>query len=80
MDRELMENKFDGKKEARLGSKKNPARLSVQTKTRMKEVAQICKDNGWECKIEIDSKNPENIAELEMLQYPTKTIHVKDKE
>ena len=62
-----MERIFDGKKEAKLGTKKNPAAVNVKTKKRMNEVAAIFEEHGWEYKIELDKSEPENIADLEIL-------------
>ncbi len=62
-----MEKKFDGKKEAKLGTEKNPAVVSVKTKKRMKEVEKIFKENGWECKIEQNKDKDEDITDLEVL-------------
>ena len=73
------EKEFDGQKDSKLGTPKNPAVVSVQNKTRKKEVEKIFKEHGWAYTITVDSKQPENIVDLEMLQNPPKTLHAKDK-
>jgi SWIM/SEC-C metal-binding protein len=62
-----MEKIFDGKKSLKLGTEKNPAIVKVKTKKRMKEVASIFEKNGWRYKIEVNSKTPEDINDLEIL-------------
>ena len=69
-----MEKNFDGKKTAKLGTEKNPAAVSVQTEKRRKELESIFKKNGWEFTIELQPDKPEDIADLEILQNPQKTI------
>ncbi|MBN1783089.1 SEC-C domain-containing protein [bacterium] len=73
------ENKFDGKKPAKLGTPKNPAIVQVQNKKRMKEVAAVFEENGWEYEIHIDPKKPENLTDLEILSNPVETIHAEQK-
>jgi len=62
-----MEKVYDGKKPAKLGTEKNPAVVRVKTKKRMKEVESIFKKNDWKYTIELDRKEPEDIADLEIL-------------
>ena len=69
-----MERIFDGKKAAKLGTEKNPAAVTVQTKKRMKEVESIFKKNGWQYSIELQPDKPEDIADLEILQNPQQTV------
>ncbi len=68
-----MEKIFDGKRNAKLGTKLRPAVVTVQTKKRMTEVTKIFEKNGWEYKIEQDNKKPEDITDLELLLNPPKT-------
>lgn len=63
-----MEKIFDGKKEAKLGTEKNPAVATVKTKKKMKEVAAIFEKAGWEYTIEVDRSKPEDLSALEILQ------------
>lgn len=74
-----MEKKFNGKKEMRLGSKKNPAVVHVKTKKRMKEVADIFKEHGWEHTIELDKSKPEDITDLEILLNTPEPVSVDKK-
>ncbi len=74
-----MEKVFDGKKTARLGTEKNPARVRVKTKKRMKEVAGIFEKNGWKHIIELDRKKPEDIADMEALLNWPKPVKAEKK-
>lgn len=74
-----MEKIFDGKKEAKLGTKKNPAVVHVKTKKRMKEVSAIFKEHGWEYTIEQDKTKPENITDLEILLNIPEPVRVDKK-
>jgi SWIM/SEC-C metal-binding protein len=74
-----MEKIFDGKKTAKLGTEKNPAVVSVQTKKRMKEVAALFEKNSWKYTIELEPDKPEDIADLEILLNPPKTIVAETK-
>jgi len=74
-----MDKIFDGKKSAKLGTEKNPAAVQVKTKKRMKELAAIFEKNGWKYSIELVPDRPENIADLELLQNPPKTVTVAEK-
>ena len=73
-----MEKIFDGKKNVKLGTEKNPAVVSVKTKKRMKEVSSIFKKNGWEYRIEQIKDKPEDISDLELLlNWPKPTTAEK---
>ena len=74
-----MDKIFDGKKAAKLGTEKNPAVVRVQTKKRMKEVAQIFEKNAWKHIIELEPDQPEDIADLEILLNPPKTVVAEKK-
>lgn len=65
---------YDGRKAARLGTDKNPAVVRVPTKKRAKEVESIFKKNGWKYKIELGRGKSEDIAALEILMNPVKTM------
>jgi len=62
-----MKKVFDGKKEARLGTEKNPAVVRVQTEKRKKEVASLFEKNRWKYRIELEPDQPEDITDLEIL-------------
>ena len=68
-----MKRLFDGKKTAKLGTEKNPASVSVQTKKRVKELESVFEEHGWKYSIELDPDKSEDINELEMLLNPPKT-------
>jgi SWIM/SEC-C metal-binding protein len=74
-----MEKIYDGKKSAKLGTQKNPAVVHVKTKKRMKEVASIFKEHGWEYTIELDKAEPEDITDLEILLNTPETVTVDKK-
>ncbi|MFW9847331.1 MAG: PBPRA1643 family SWIM/SEC-C metal-binding motif protein [Candidatus Thorarchaeota archaeon] len=69
-----MEKIFDGIKESKLGTEKNPAVITVQTKERVKELESVFVENGWKYKIELEPDKPEDITSLEILLNPTKTF------
>ena len=59
---------FETKSALRLGSRKAPAQIRVQTEAREQELAAVCAENGWACVIEVDSEQNEDIRNLEVLQ------------
>ena len=63
---------FNGKKTGKLGTEKNPAVVCVQTEERMKEVASIFEENGWQHTIGLEPDKPEDITDLERLLNPLK--------
>ena len=74
-----MEKIFDGKKTAKLGTKKNPAVVNVQTEKRVKELESVFEENGWKYKIELEPDKPEDITNLEILLNPQKTKNAEKK-
>ena len=70
---------FDGKKSAKLGTKKNPAVVTVQTEKRLKEVTSAFEEKGWSYKIGLQPDQPEDIADLTRLQNPPKPTTVEKK-
>jgi SWIM/SEC-C metal-binding protein len=74
-----MEKIYDGQKDFKLGTKKNPAVVCVKTKKRMKQVASIFEEHGWEHIIELDKSSPEDITDLEVLLNTPKTVRVDEK-
>ncbi len=52
----------------RLGTRKAPARISVQTEERKQELAAVFEKNGWDCVIQVDSEQDENTLDLDTLQ------------
>jgi len=69
---------FKVKNTLRLGTRKAPAQISVQTEEREQELAAIFAENGWACVIEVNSEQDENIRDLESLQSK-QTIAVSTK-
>ncbi len=69
---EKMAKIFNGKKATKLGTEKDPAVVRVQTEERMKEVASIFEENGWEYTIGLEPDKPEDITDLERLLNPPK--------
>ncbi|MBN1525008.1 MAG: SEC-C domain-containing protein [Spirochaetales bacterium] len=70
---------YDGKKTGKLGTKNNPVKVTVQTKTRAKELEAEVKEKGWELDITVDKNQPEDISQLKMVQRPVKTVVNKNK-
>ena len=65
---EQRKTNFEVKNTFRLGTRKAPAQISVQTREREQELATIFAKNGWVCVIELNSDQDENIRDLETLQ------------
>ena len=65
---------FEVKNVVRLGTRKAPAHISVQTQEREQELAAVFEENGWTCVIEVDSEQDEDIRNLEVLQNKQVTI------
>lgn len=79
IDDNIADKIYDGKPSGKLGSKKNPAIVSVQTKKRAKEVTSIFEENDWKYKIEVNPGKPEDITQLEQLLHPPKPKKFKKK-
>jgi SWIM/SEC-C metal-binding protein len=69
-----MKKIFDGKKAGKLGTEKNPAAVRVKTKKRMDEVAAIFEKNNWKHSIELEPDKQEDVADLDLLLNPPKTV------
>ena len=74
----LEDNKYDGRKRGRLGSKNIPAAVSVQTEKRRDEIAAKFEKNGWHYTIEVDPDKSEDIGDLNRLLNPPQPV-VADK-
>jgi SWIM/SEC-C metal-binding protein len=59
---------FEVKSTLRLGTRKAPAQISVQTEEREQELAAVFAKNAWVCVIEVNSEQDEDIRDLERLQ------------
>ncbi len=65
---------FDGLREAKLGTEKNPALLSVVTPERESEIRAVCDERGWVCLITVDPEKPEDISDFERLLSPPRPV------
>ncbi len=74
-----MQKSFDGKKTAKLGTKKRPAVVHVQTEERMKEVVSLFEKNGWTFVMGIEPDKPEDISDLEILLNTPKPVKAEKK-
>ena len=70
---------FDGKKALKLGTEKNPVTVTVKTKKRAKEIQSQCDKHGWQCDITVDSKQAEDITDLEVLLNTPQTVVAEKK-
>jgi SWIM/SEC-C metal-binding protein len=70
---------FGPKRNAKLGSEKNPAVVRVQTNARFKEVSAAFAAHGWRCRIGIEPDQVEDIGDLERLLNPAKPVAVAKK-
>lgn len=69
----------DLKKTAKLGTEKKPALVHVRTEERVKEIASLFKEKGWNYKIALEPDKPEDITDLERLLNPPKPMRVEKK-
>ena len=68
---------FERTKEVRLGTKKNPAKLVVQTEERMKELEVVCQENDWHVVIDVNEEaEEENTTALDVLANMPKSVVV----
>ena len=74
-----MDKNFSGQKTAKLGTAKNPAVVHVQTEERLKEVAAIFEEKGWEYTIGLEPDKPEDITDLDILMHPQTSIVAEKK-
>ena len=73
-----MEKNFSGQTTAKLGTKKNPAVVRVQTEERMEQIAQQFQEKGWIFTMSLEPDEPEDITDLEILLNPA-TQKIADK-
>jgi SWIM/SEC-C metal-binding protein len=79
VDAEIRPGIFDGKKNAKLGTDKNPAMVTVQTEKRRKEVIAAFEKKGWKYRIQVEPDKPEDIADLTRLMNPIKPTVIEKK-
>jgi SWIM/SEC-C metal-binding protein len=72
-------NMFGTKKAGKLGTVKNPAVVSVQSKSRFEEVSSTFKAHGWNHRISLEPEQPENVSDLNLLLNPIKPIKAEKK-
>jgi SWIM/SEC-C metal-binding protein len=74
---EKMKKEMNGQKTLKLGTKKKPAVVKVQTEERLKEITSIFEENGWEFIIGLEPDKPEDITDLDLLLNKPKTTVVE---
>ncbi len=74
---EYSKTSYEARKPARLGTKKSPARLVVQTDERKQMLASIFLENDWTYEITVDAEQDENILDLEFLQNRSTSIAIE---
>ncbi len=72
-DRDKGVKNINSNRYQKLGTKKNPATVYVQTEARKKEVHALFLENNWVSIIIIDPDRPEDISSLEVLLNPVQT-------
>jgi SWIM/SEC-C metal-binding protein len=72
-DRDKGVKQVDPVRYYKLGTKRNPATVSVQTEERKKELNAVFQENKWSSIIICDPDKPEDIAALEILLNPGQT-------
>lgn len=72
-DRDRGVNNIANNEYLKPGTKRNPARVYVQTEERKKEVAAVFQENNWAAIINVASDRAEDISSLEILLNPVKT-------
>jgi len=70
---------FGPKRNAKLGSEKNPAVVRVQSEARFKELSATFAKRGWRCRISIEPDKAEDVSDLERLLNPQKPVAVAKK-
>ena len=55
----------------KLGTKKKPAIVSVQTEERAKEIASTCDEHGWHYIIGFEPDKPEDVSDVDRLLNPS---------
>ena len=65
---------FEARKPGRLGTKKSPARVTVQSEERKLELEAVFLEKNWTYEITVDPEKDENILELEFLQNKKESL------
>ena len=74
VSRENEDKIFDGRRDARLGTEKNPAQVSVATAKREAEIRAVCEERGWVCSITLEPDKPEDVNDYERLLNPPRPV------
>ena len=64
---------------AKLGSKKRPAVVRVQTQKKAQEILSLCNEHGWIVIAGIEPDEPEDISDVERLLNPPTVRKVEPK-
>lgn len=64
---------------AKLGSKKRPAVVRVETQSKAEEILSICDAHGWVVIVGIEPDKPEDISDVERLMNPLVTVKSEPK-
>ena len=70
---------FDGKKEAKLGTEKNPVKVTVKTEKKYEKIEATLIKHGWHYSIELDPKAKEDVADLDRLLHPPEPQKAEEK-
>lgn len=70
---------FGDQRQAKLGTKGNPARVTVPTDERRDQIAAIAAEGGWECEVTVDAEKPEDISDLDLLRTPKAPVTVEQR-
>jgi len=55
---------------AKLGSKKRPAMVRVQTVQKAQEILDLCNEHGWQVIVGVEEDKPEDLSDVERLLDP----------
>jgi len=59
---------------AKLGSRKRPAIVRVQSEERALDIMTLCRENGWQVIVGIEPEKPEDISDVERLLNPPEPV------
>ena len=71
---DITRKNYSQKRVVRLGTRKNPAKISVQTQTRCKELSTLAAEKNVVVEVTVDNQQPENIQALEAAVSKTTTF------
>ncbi|MTI15379.1 PBPRA1643 family SWIM/SEC-C metal-binding motif protein [Sansalvadorimonas verongulae] len=79
IDDRVSQRDFSGKRQARLGTEKNPASVTVQTEERKAELEKIFQEHEWAFSIAVNEEAVEDVSDLELLKKIPTTTTVLEK-